>query len=467
VTAPNNTSPHTTLLRQLGLVSATALVVSNMIGQGILTSSGFLAGQLGSPWLVMWIWVVGALCAFLGAVCYSELAVNQPGSGGEYVYLTNAYGPTWGFMTGFVSFFAGFSGPIAASALAFSGYLGYFFPAVKHENSQVFLGSGEWTLRFGGEQAAACALVLFFTVLNCLGVARTARIQNVLTMMKVLVLAAFVVLGFLIGNGSGSHFSMDAVRTETNSVAAQFAVSLFWIYVAYSGWNAATYVAEEIKDPSRNLPRALAIGTALVTVLYLSLNAVFIYGAPLEDLKNQEAVAAVAATHLFGPRVAGVFAALMAISLMSTVNAMVTIGPRVYFAMARNGAFVSAAARVHPRWRTPVFAILAQGICTMLMTLTPFPQLVVYIGFMLNLCAVMSVASLFWMRRKAGWKKLPAVSFAWPLVPSLFLLVGGWMIVRGVQLKPVISLISAITVGAGVAVYHFRQRTQRGVALET
>ena len=152
---------------------------------------------------------------------------------------------------------------------------------------------------------------------------------------------------------------------------------------------------------------------------------------------------------------------------MSTVNAMVTIGPRVYFAMARNGAFVSAAAKVHPRWRTPVIAILAQGICTMLMTLTPFPQLVVYIGFMLNLCAVMSVASLFWMRRRAGWKKLPAVSFAWPLVPSLFLLVGGWMIVRGVQLKPVISLISAITVGAGVAVYHFGQRTQRGVALET
>ena len=438
-----------------------------MIGQGILTSSGFLAGQLGSPSLVMWIWVVGALCAFLGAVCYSELAVNQPGSGGEYVYLTNAYGPTWGFMTGFVSFFAGFSGPIAASALAFSGYLGHFFPAVKHENSQVFLGSGEWTLRFGGEQAAACALVLFFTVLNCLGVARTARIQNLLTTLKVLVLAAFVVLGFLIGKGSGAHFSMDAVRTETNSVAAQFAVSLFWIYVAYSGWNAATYVAEEIKDPSRNLPRALAIGTALVTVLYLSLNAVFIYGAPLEDLKNQEAVAAVAATHLFGPRIAGVFAALMAISLMSTVNAMVTIGPRVYFAMARNGAFVSAAAKVHPRWRTPVIAILAQGICTMLMTLTPFPQLVVYIGFMLNLCAVMSVASLFWMRRKPDWKKLPAVSFAWPLVPSLFLLVGGWMIVRGVQLKPVISLISAITVGAGVAVYHFRQRTQRGVALET
>jgi APA family basic amino acid/polyamine antiporter len=172
---------------------------------------------------------------------------------------------------------------------------------------------------------------------------------------------------------------------------------------------------------------------------------------------------------LFGARIAGVFAALMALSLMSTVNAMVTIGPRVYFAMARDGAFVSAAARVHPRWRTPVIAIVAQGVCTMLMTLTPFPQLVVYIGFTLNLCAVMSVASLFWMRRRPGWKRLPAVSFAWPLVPSLFLLVGGWMIVRGVQLKPAISLATVLTVGAGVAVYHFRQRNRRAAvaAVET
>src|SRR5258708_5493894 len=163
-----------------------------MIGTGIFTTSGFLAGDLGSPSLVLWIWVVGAACALLGAMCYSELGINLPSSGGEYVYLTRAFGPTWGFMTGWVSFFAGVSAPIAAAALAFSDYVGYFFPGAKQENAPVLLGSGEWTLHLGGAQLIAMALVAVFTVLNLLGVQRVARIQNVLTGAKVLVLVAFI-----------------------------------------------------------------------------------------------------------------------------------------------------------------------------------------------------------------------------------------------------------------------------------
>src|ERR1700689_2313604 len=150
------------LLRQLGVVSATALVVSNMIGVGIFTTTGFLAGDLGTPKLVLSIWVVGAICALVGAICYSELGVNLPSSGGEYVYLTRAFGPTWGFMTGWVSFFAGFSAPIAGVALLFADYLGYFFPSVKQENAHVLAGSGEWTLHLGEAQVAACTLVLVF-----------------------------------------------------------------------------------------------------------------------------------------------------------------------------------------------------------------------------------------------------------------------------------------------------------------
>src|SRR3984957_8032080 len=181
-----------------------------MIGTGIFTTTGFLAGQLGSPPLVLWIWVVGAACAFLGAICYSELGVNLPSSGGEYVYLTRAFGPTWGFMTGWGSFFAGFSAPIAAAALAVSDYLGYFCPSVRQENARVLAGSGEWTLHLGGAQMVACALVLVFTLLNCIGVRRVAQIQNVLTAAKVLMLVGFIGLTFTIGHGSWSHFSMHA-----------------------------------------------------------------------------------------------------------------------------------------------------------------------------------------------------------------------------------------------------------------
>lgn len=451
------------LLRQLGIVSATALVVSNMIGTGIFTTSGFLAGDLGDPFLVLIIWVVGAVFALFGAFCYSELGVNFPASGGEYVYLTEAYGPTWGFMTGWASFFAGFSAPIAAAALAFSDYMGYFFPVVKQANARFTLGSGAWALKVGGAQFLSCALIALFTALNCFGVSRVAKIQNVLTTIKVLVVVAFVVLGFMVGSGDWAHFSMPAQRTSSAPLFYQFAISLFWIYVSYSGWNAATYVAEELRRPERTLPVALTFGTLLVAAIYVGLNLVFIYATPLETMKGVVAVGSLAASRLFGPGAAGLFSALMALSLLATVNAMVTIGPRVYYAMAKNGAFVAGAAKVHSRWHTPVFAILCQGACAMLMTLTPFPQLVIYIGFTLNFFAVMSVASLFLLRRRPGWQKLKVVSFAWPFIPLTFLLVGTWMTVFGMTLEPKVSAAAVLTVILGAAIYHSKlTRRTRG-----
>jgi len=304
------------LLRQLGIISATALVVSNMIGTGIFTTTGFLAGDLGRASVVLLIWVVGAGCALAGAFCYSELGINFPSSGGEYVYLTRAYGPTWGFMTGWVSFFAGFSAPIAAAALAFSDYIGYFFPFTKQENVLYTLGSGTLSLKLGGAQVTACALILIFTLINFIGVRRVARLQNVLTAMKVVVLATFILLGLFAGTGSWDHFAQPAVRTSTHPLAAQFAISLVFIYVSYSGWNAATYVAEELRRPSRTLPIALAVGTVMVAVLYVGLNIVFIYAAPLEEMKGHLAIGSFAASRLFGPGVAGMFSALMALSLV-------------------------------------------------------------------------------------------------------------------------------------------------------
>jgi len=452
------------LLRQLGIVSATALVVSNMIGTGIFTTSGYLAGQLGAPSLILLIWTVGAVCALAGAFCYSELGVNFPSSGGEYVYLTRAFGPTWGFMTGWVSFFAGFSAPIAAAALAFSDYVGYFFPAAKQENAIYTIGSGALSLKLGYAQLIACGLIAFFTLANFFGVRRIARLQNVLTLCKVVVLVTFIGLGLSAGAGSWEHFSQPAARTTTTPLPAQFAISLFFIYVSYSGWNAATYVAEELKQPSRTLPIALAVGTTLVAVLYVGLNVVFIYAAPLEAMKGVLAIGSLAASHLFGPGGAGIFSALMALSLVSTVNAMVTIGPRVYYAMAKNGAFFATAARVSRRWHTPVIAIVCQGVCAMLMTATPFAQLFFYIGITLNFFAVMSVASLFIFRRRATWQKLRVVSFAYPLVPAVFLLVGAWMFLFGMTLEPKVSLAAVLTITTGAAVYHFHLRPGRRIS---
>src|SRR5947209_5619906 len=370
------------LLRQLGLFSATALVISNMVGTVIFGSTGFMAADLGSATIILACWGVGALFAFAGALSYSELGINFPSSGGEYVYLTHAYGPEWGFMTGWVSFFAGFSAPIAAAALVFSDYLGYFFPVLKQSNA-IVVGSGPLSLRLGAGQLVASALIAGFTLLNIFGLGRTAKVQNVLTSTKLLVIAGFVIFGFLAGTGDWSHFSEPAVRTSTVALPTQFVVSLLWVMVGYSGWNAATYIAEEVRRPERTLPAAIAAGSLIVAVLYLGLNMIFIYATPLEQMKGVIAIGTLSASNLFGPRVAGTFSALMAISIVSTVNAMVTIGPRVYYAMAKNKAFFPAAAKVDARWHTPVNAILSQGLCAMVLTATPFPALVVYIGFSL------------------------------------------------------------------------------------
>lgn len=451
--------PRPGLLRQVGFVSATALVISNMVGTGIFATTGFMAGDLGSAPLILACWAAGAVFALAGALSYSELGINFPSSGGEYVYLSHAFGPEWGFMTGWVSFFAGFSAPIAAAALAFSDYLGYFFPVLKQANAAIVIGSGSFTLRLGAGQIAASVLIAAFTALNCLGVGRTAKVQNVLTGTKLVVISGFVLMGFAAGTGNWAHFSQHAVRTSTVGLPTQFMISLLWVMVGYSGWNAATYIAEEVRRPERTLPAAIAVGSLIVTGLYLGLNMIFIYSTPLENLKGVIAVGSLAASNLFGPGVAGVFSALMAVSIVSTVNAMVTIGPRVYYAMAKNKAFFSAAARVDPRWHTPVNAIISQGLCAIVMTVTPFPELVVYIGFSLTLFTVLSVASLFvYRRRRAGWQRLHTLDFAWPLIPALYILVGTGMMVYGVisQTRP--SLTALATVGVGALVYRYGVR---------
>lgn len=447
------------LRRSLGLWSATALVVSNMVGTGIFTSTGFMAGDLGSSGLILLAWAVGAAFACCGAMTYSELAINHPQSGGEYVYLTKAYGPSWGFMSGWVSFFAGFSAPIAAASLAFSGYLSHFFPVLDQSRTAFVIGSGNLSAKVGGAQFMACALIGLFTLLNCLRVDIVAKVQNSLTSLKVVAIVGFVLLALAVGTGSWSHFATPAVRTSTTPLAAQFLVSLLWVMVGYSGWNAATYVAEEIRQPERTLPRALALGTAVVTLLYLGLNVVFIYATPLEEMKGVLSVGAQAASRLFGPRVAGTFSALMALAIMSTVNAMVTAGPRVYYAMAKNRAFPSFAARIDKRSFTPIRSILAQSVCAMLMTFTSFPQLVVFIGFTLTLFTMLAVASVFVFRRRPSWKRLGGVSFAYPLIPLAYTLLGTGMTVYGLVWQPAASISALAMIGAGALVYHLRLGT--------
>jgi APA family basic amino acid/polyamine antiporter len=428
-----------------------------MIGVGIFTTTGFLAGDLGQPWLVMGIWLVGAAIALTGALCYSELGINFPRSGGEYVYLSEAWGRAWGFIDGWVSFFAGFSAPIAAAALAISAYLAYFFPALSTDRPAglvVPLGIAE--LRLGAAQLLAVAIVVVFTIINLTGVSQVARLQNVLTATKLLVIGALLLIGFTLGNGDWAHFSEPAERTSVNPVAAQFAISLIFVFYGYSGWNAAVYVAEEIRDPERTLPIALALGTLAVAVAYAALNALYIYANSLSEMKGVVAVGAQAADSLFGSRGGALFSGAMAVSLLATVNAMSMIGPRVYYAMARTGAFFAVAAKVHPRWKSPWIAVLAQGAACCLLILTgTFENLAYYIGFTLFLFSALSVLALFKFRKRAGWKRSRWVDVGYPLIPLIYVLMNAWVFVYFVQLRRWEALWSLITVLGGALIYQF------------
>ncbi|HUC84739.1 MAG TPA: amino acid permease, partial [Candidatus Acidoferrales bacterium] len=441
------------LRRELKFSHTTAIVIANMIGTGIFTTTGFLAGDLGRPSLVIGIWVAGAVIAVAGCLCYAEMGVNLPESGGEYIFLREAWGPLWGFLSGWISFFAGFSAPIAAAALAFSEYTAHFFPAFSVAGSDTGPQAAAW-FHFGRGQWLAIGIVLLFSVINIVGLRLAANVQNVITSLKIGVLALFLGFAFALGHGDLHHFSQFASRTSTHSLPAQFAVSLIFVMFAYSGWNAATYVSGEIAKPERTIPAALVAGTLTVAAFYVLLNVAFIYALPLESMKGVVAVGAAAANALFGPRGGSLFSAMMSVGLLSCVSAMVIAGPRVYFAMAVDGCFFRTAARIHPRWGTPVYAILFQGFAAALMILTGnFESLVYYIGFALIFFAALAVAGMIRLRRRTGWKRLAAVNWGYPLAPILFIVASVWMLFYTASLRPKESGLGFLTLVVGAVMY--------------
>jgi APA family basic amino acid/polyamine antiporter len=446
-----------TLRRELTLVSATALVVSNMIGTGIFTTTGFLAGDLGRPSLVLGIWLVGAFVAVAGCLAYAELGINFPRSGGEYVYLREAWGPAWGFLSGWVSFFAGFSAPIAAGALAFSEYLSHFVPSLSVSAPAERMGDPFRWLHLGPGHVVAVGVIALFALVNILGLRLAARLQNVLTSLKLGVLGIFLVLAFSIGQGHWGNLALQATRTSPHGMGAQFAVSLIFVMFAYSGWNAATYVAEEMKTPERTLPVALLTGTTIVALFYCALNVAFLYAVPLEALKGVVAVGATSAQGLFGKGIGNLFSGIMALSILSCVSAMMVVGPRVYYAMAQDGCFFAAAGHVHDRWHTPAQAILFQAAASAVMALTgTFEKLIYYIGFALILFAAMATAGVLRMRRRPGWKKLQIISWYYPVAPLLFVLVSLWMLSYTLFLRPTESLLGLLTVACGGLLYQWK-----------
>jgi APA family basic amino acid/polyamine antiporter len=411
--------------RQIGLVSATALVVASMVGSGVFTTSGFLLADLRSPTRVLAAWLVGGVLAMLGALCYGALGRRFPESGGEYLFLARTLHPAAGYVAGWVSLLVGFSAPLAAVSLAFGEYLKDWLPG-------------------STPRVAGSALLLLLAVVHGIHIQRGAWVQNCAVLVKLLLIAVLLAL-------AGSRLEAAPGPPPGNFPLTAFAVSLVWVSFSYSGWNAATYIGAEVRDPQRNLPRAMALGAGLVTLLYLALNAVFVYAAPAEKVSGKLEVARIAADSLGGATLANFVTVLITLALATSVSSMLMAGPRVYARMADDG-YLPRLLRF-PQQGPPRTAILFQTVLAlaMLWTLT-FKALLTYIGFTLGLCTAAAVAGLFRLRLREGASvRVPG----WPWVPLVFIVavvaITGFTVAR----QPRESAVGLATLAIGFGAWRF------------
>ena len=412
-----------TLERRLGPIDAAAIVIANVIGVGIFITPGFIAQNVLAPVAILGVWVAGGLLAFAGAMAYAELAALRPRSGGEYVYLREAFGSLAAFLTGWTSFIAGFAGAIAAAALGVAQYLGGFVPAANDPTPLVSVPLGPLSLVVSRRTLVALTAIVGLAYVHIRGLGPGRLVQNTLAGLKVGALTLFVAVGLTWGHGSTAHLSAAQVSGTTN-----FALAFLLVMFTYSGWNAASYVAEEIRNPGRNVPLALALGTGAVVVIYLGINFLYLYALPVNEIvglaaNGETQIGNVAAERLLGPFAATLLGGLAVVILLSSLSAMTVAGPRVYYAMARDGVFFKGAAAVHPRFHTPWIAIMAQAAWSGLLVLTnTSDQLATYTGFAVLLFSGFAVSAVFVLRWRYPNEARPFRAWGYPLAPAIFTL---------------------------------------------
>jgi APA family basic amino acid/polyamine antiporter len=453
--APAAATAPLQLERRLSAYDAAAVVVSNVIGSGILFMPAIVAGMVGNPGAMLAVWLGGGILAFAGAMAYAELAALRPKSGGEYVYLREAFGPLAAFLTGWTSFVAGFSGAIAATSVGLAAFLGRFLPGAGDTTPWFAIPLGVVTLSLSPQSIVALTTIAALSIVHILGIGPGRVVQNALALVKVMALLVFVAAGLTIGNGSVTHFSGSAPWVPSGMLLA-----LIPVMFSYSGWNAAAYLAEEVRDPTRNVPRALAMGTVAVVLVYVAMNIVYLYALDVQAMSAVRVrIVDAAAEVLFGPRVADVLTVVSMFIVLGSVSANIFAGPRVYYAMARDGLFLPQAARVHPRTHTPAFAIAAQWAWSSLLVLTgTFERLVQYTGFAVVLFAGIAVLALFVLRHRHPDAPRPFKALGYPVAPGLFVVASAAMVINAIWREPMPSLGGMAILAAGIPVYWLFQR---------
>jgi basic amino acid/polyamine antiporter, APA family len=421
----------------MSLYTATCLVVASMIGTGVFTSVGFQLKAGLTPFVILMLWLVGGACAFCGSVAYAELAAALPRSGGEYHFLARIFHPAAGFLAGWTSITAGFAAPVAIAAMAAGDYLHGVWPGVRAGVFAAAALAGVSAAIIGSPRLREC-------------------FQDAATSLKLLLLLAFIVLG-ISAPATGSTL---APRPGDGALVlgADFAHSLIYVMYAYAGWNASAYVTGEVRNPSRNVPLSMALGTVIVTILYVAVNAVFLRVAPAAELAGQVEVGLIAGRHAFGETGGRWMALLITLGLLSSIGAMQWIGPRVLVTMGEDHRALRPFSRVSTGG-LPIVATLAQtALVAVLLASGTFEKVLTYVQFTITLCSFLAVAGVFVLRWREPALPRPVRAWGYPVTPLIFLSVNGWMLWHVFRNTPRESIAGLATLLAGLIVFRLSGR---------
>jgi basic amino acid/polyamine antiporter, APA family len=413
-----------------------------MIGTGIFTSLGFQVGDLPSGFPIIVLWAIGGVCAFCGALAYGELAAAMPRSGGEYHFLSRAFHPCVGFVAGWLSATVGFAAPIALAAMALGKYFG---------------GITDTVPPLAVSLAAVCAV----TFVHSWGIHVGAHFQNIATWLKVLLILFFIIAGLTWGQSQPISF-LPAEGDWKLIASPPFAISLVFVMYSYAGWNAATYIVDEVRHPQRNVPIAIALGTLFVSLLYILLNAVFLRVAPVSELAGKLDVGHVAANHIFGITGAGIMSGLICLGLVSSISAMTWVGPRVTMVLGQDVRLLRPFSKL-TAGGVPLRALLAQLLIVIILLLTAtFEKVLGYVQFSIQLCSFLTVYGLIRLRRTQPELPRPIRCWGYPLTPVLFLVISTWMMGYQLIKHPSESLAGLFTIVTGVCIWWLSLRDRRG-----
>jgi APA family basic amino acid/polyamine antiporter len=462
---PQPAAVQPTLVRGLGLLDSVLLLASGIIGSSIFLTAKDIAGPLPQPMLFLLVWVIGGVISLFGCVAFAELGSMFPDSGGQYVYLREAYGDLVAFLYGWMLFAVANGGSIAALSVASAAYTGQVFPLVSQEHVVLSLAG----ITITRAHVFALLLIAILTYVNVVGLRWGALLQNASTWTKFAAMGAFVFLGFAIGKGDWSHFRAHGVGITAGlhpmQLISAMGVALIAVFWAYDGWVYITWVAGEVKEPRRNVPLAMVLGVLVVGAIYMAMNVTYLYALPLGEIAQHETIAHAAAAALFSPNAAIWLSLTIAVSCFGAAATCTLSGARVYLAMAQDGVFFKRMAVIHPKWRTPAFSLIGQGIWAALLTVSGrYDQLYTYVIYGMVLSYTLTVIGMFLLRWKRPDLPRPYLCTGYPWLPAIYVLVGAAWTLNTIITRPTEAFWGTVIVLIGVPGYLYWKRSNRKAA---